>query len=90
MGTEGMIRIGLDWHKPDRLTVSRPGQEDETIPCPITGNAYNYEAAAVSSYLRAGQTESPIMPLDETIAIIETLDTLRAQWGLRYPGEEKL
>jgi predicted dehydrogenase len=87
MGTEGMIRLGLDWHKPDRLTISRPGQDDQVIACPITGNAYNYEAAAVGSYLRAGQTESPIMPLDESISIMETLDTIRAQWGLRYPGE---
>lgn len=88
MGTEGMIRIGLDWHKPNRLTITRPGYEEETILCPITGNAYNYEAAAVGAYLRAGQTESPIMPLDETIAIMETLDAIRAQWGLRYPNEE--
>jgi predicted dehydrogenase len=87
MGTEGMLRLGLDWHKPDRLTLTRPGREDETILCPIAGNAYNYEAAAVCALLRAGQTESPIMPLDETIAIMETLDAIRAQWGLRYPNE---
>jgi len=27
------------------------------------------------------------MPLDETLVIMETLDQLRAQWGLVYPGE---
>jgi hypothetical protein len=27
------------------------------------------------------------MPLDETVAVIETLDRVRADWGLRFPGE---
>ncbi len=87
MGTTGALRLGLDWHKPDRLTLTRPGQPEEIIPAPFTGNGYNYEVAAVSASLRAGQTEHPFMPLDETIAIMETLDAIRAQWGLRYPGE---
>ena len=39
--------------------------------------------------LRAGLLESPIMPLDETKAILETADTLRRSWGLAYPGESR-
>jgi hypothetical protein len=37
--------------------------------------------------LRAGRTESTVMPLDETLSIMHTLDTVRAQWGLKYPME---
>ena len=37
--------------------------------------------------LRNGQLESDVMPLDESISIMETLDEIRAQWGLRYPFE---
>jgi hypothetical protein len=37
--------------------------------------------------LRAGKLESDLMPLDETLSIMETMDALRAQWDLRYPGE---
>jgi len=37
-----------------------------------------------------GLLESPVMPLDETISIMETMDTLRAQWGVRYPMEPAL
>jgi dihydrodiol dehydrogenase / D-xylose 1-dehydrogenase (NADP) len=87
MGTEGLIRLGLDWHKPDRITLIRPGREAEMFSCPIVGNAYNYEAAAVGEYLRTGRLESPIMPLDESIEVMETLDGIRGKWGLRYPGE---
>ena len=28
------------------------------------------------------------MPLDETIQIMETMDQIRQQWGLKYPCEE--
>jgi len=37
--------------------------------------------------LREGRLESPVMPLDETLSIMRTLDQVRAQWGLRYLGE---
>lgn len=87
LGSEGMLRIGFDWHKPDRLTLSKPGQPDEQIALPFEGNGYNYEAAEVMACLRANKLESDVMPLDETIAIVRTLDTIRAQWSLKYPGE---
>jgi hypothetical protein len=37
--------------------------------------------------LREGRLESDGMPLDETVAIMETMDEVRRQIGLRYPGE---
>ena len=37
--------------------------------------------------LRESRLESGQMPLDESPAIMETLDAIRAQWGLRFPGE---
>jgi len=37
--------------------------------------------------LRDGRTESEVMPLDETVTIMETLDAIRAQWPLKYPME---
>jgi dihydrodiol dehydrogenase / D-xylose 1-dehydrogenase (NADP) len=41
----------------------------------------------VMACLRQGRDESSIMPLDESLAVMETLDAIRTQWGLRYPGE---
>ncbi len=48
---------------------------------------YEYEASAVMDCIAAGQTECRVMPLDETLAIMRTLDTVRAQWGFKYPFE---
>ena len=67
--------------------MSIAGQEDTRLEMPFAGNGYQYEAAEVMACLRAGKLESDLMPLDETLSIMETMDTIRAQWGLRYPGE---
>jgi predicted dehydrogenase len=86
MGTEGMIRIHPQWWAATTLTVTIGGKSEEER-YPLTGNGYNYEAAEVARCLRKGKTESDIMPLDETLAIMRAMDALRAQWGLKYPME---
>lgn len=51
------------------------------------GHGYQHEAAEVMRCLRQGLFESSIMPLDESLAILETADALRRSWSLSYPGE---
>ena len=46
-----------------------------------------YEAAHVANLVTQGADESPLMPLTESVAIMETLDEVRRQIGLRFPGE---
>ena len=87
LGTEGFIRVNQPWWVPSSVTVNVRGKEEETITPETTGNGYNYEAVEFGNCLRNGQLESPLLPLDETLAIMRTLDTLRAQWGLKYPME---
>ena len=88
LGTEGYARIHSPWWRPEAMTVSRPGQEDELVREPTGENGFRYEAAEVMRCLGAGERESQIMPLDETVAVLEAMDEIRAAWGLRYPGEE--
>jgi predicted dehydrogenase len=88
IGTEGYVRIHAPWWRPKSMTISREGTEDVTVEAPVSGNGFNYEAAEVMRCLEAGKTESDVMPLDETISVMRTMDRIRAAWGLRYPGEE--
>jgi predicted dehydrogenase len=85
-GTSGRIRYG-PINRPTALTLWRGGREPEVIATPYDGNAYHYQAAEVARCLSQGRTESDVMPLDETLAVMRTLDTARRQWGLTYPGE---
>ena len=87
LGTEGKIRIHPPFWIPKALTLSRDGKDDETIELPYEGNGYNYEAQEVERCVGQGLTESPTMPLDETLTLMKTMDTLRAQWGVKYPME---
>jgi predicted dehydrogenase len=87
LGTRGQIRIHDWWIHPDKLTLSVDGEEPTVIEMPYAGNGYQFEAAEVMACLRAGKLESDLLPLDETLSIVETMDAIRARWGLRYPGE---
>jgi predicted dehydrogenase len=86
VGTEGRIRIDAPFWQPSVMTVTRDGK-DERIELPFGENGFRHEAEAAMAYLRAGKTESDILGLDETLSIAETMDTLRAQWGVLYPFE---
>lgn len=87
MGTEGLIRVHPPSWVPTTMTIQRSGQEAEEVHIPFDGNGYNYEADEVHRCLRAGKLESDIMPLDETLYLMEAMDEIRAQWGLKYPME---
>lgn len=87
MGTEGTLELTSNWWRSTSVVLTRNGEAPETFELPYEGNGYNYEAAEAGSCLRAGRIESETIPLDETLAIMETLDAIRAQWGLRYPME---
>lgn len=88
VGTEGRIEIPGRFFVPQGFTLALHGKEPAQIELPMDGNGYAHEAAEVARCLRAGKIESNIMPLDETHAIMQTMDAIRAQWGLRYPSEE--
>ena len=87
LGTKGRLRIHSPWWRPTAMTLARDGMADEVMEFPPAGNGYEYEAAEVMNCLRAGRLESDVMPLDESLAILKTMDAIRAQWGLKYPME---
>ena len=86
MGTEGMIRIHPPYWRGTTATLVRDGKE-EVVERPFEGNGYNCQAAAVGRYLREGKLESDEIPLDETVAIMGTMDMIRDQIGLKFPME---
>ncbi len=67
--------------------VGRDGTELERYDIADGGHGLRHQAAEVGRCLRAGLTESPLLPLDETLAIMGTMDEIRRQIGLVYPGE---
>ena len=86
-GTDGWIDIPAFMHCPEWITVTTRPAGAERIDCPPGGNGLRFEIAEVHRCLAAGLTESPSMPLAETLGLMSVLDSIRAQIGLVYPGD---
>ncbi|MFF6998647.1 Gfo/Idh/MocA family protein [Streptomyces sp. NPDC008313] len=90
-GSEGRIDIPEGFFCPERFVLHRDGRDPEEFTAdPAHGprTSLRHEAAEVMRALRAGETESPLVPLDGTLAVMRTLDAVRDRTGVRYPGEE--
>ncbi len=87
LGTEGYIKIYDVFAVPTKASLFINREETDVIEMPIIGNALNYEAEEVMRCLKAGLKESPYMPLDESVQIMEIMDQIRKPWGLVYSND---
>lgn len=88
IGTEGRIEIDPVWYAPTTFTVF--DSEDaiiERFEQKITHRGMQFQAWELERLIEAGQTAGEILPPEETVQIMETLDEIRRQIGLTYPGE---
>ena len=80
------IPTTVTWTAHDRDDPDGPGQPQE-LHEELLGAGYTHEALEVVRCLRNGETESPLVPLDDTVALMRQMDTIRAQVGVRYPAD---
>ncbi len=88
LGDRGRIYLHSPVFAPARITLERSSEEPVTFEVPFESSGYHYQAEEVARCLREGRTESPVMPLDETISIMRTMDEVRRQIGLAFPMEK--
>jgi predicted dehydrogenase len=79
VGTDGRIEIDGSFYGPAAVTLTPRIGEPTVIPSVHEGRGLRHQADEVALRLAAGEPESPLMPLDETVSIMETMDTVRAQ-----------
>jgi predicted dehydrogenase len=78
VGSEARIEIDTDFYRPSSFTlITRTGERTRFEP-PHEGWGLRHQADEVARCLREGLLESPVMPLDESISIMETMDTVVA------------
>ncbi|MBW9093411.1 Gfo/Idh/MocA family oxidoreductase [Microbacterium jejuense] len=89
IGTEARIDIDRVWYTPTSFRVVTPdGRVLEEYRSDIEGRGMQYQALAAERIIAAGRTDSDELPIDETVAIMATLDEIRSLIGVRYPGED--
>jgi predicted dehydrogenase len=87
-GTRARIEIDADFFAPTTFRVIDLDGREEPYDVPHEGRGLRHQAAEVGRCLAASLTESPVLPLSETLAVMETLDAIRRQIGLTYPSEQ--
>jgi predicted dehydrogenase len=83
-GTTGWIDVLPRFHHPTTIVLHRADAEPETITRPTIGAGYAHELIEVTECLRAGRTESQVMPLADTLAVQTVLGEAAAQLGVRH------
>ncbi|RXZ51611.1 Gfo/Idh/MocA family protein [Agromyces binzhouensis] len=90
LGTEARIEIDGVWYTPTTFRVI--GHDDavlEEFASDVNGRGMHYQAAALEQLVAEGRLDGgDILPTEESVAIMGTLDRIRAEIGLRYPGED--
>jgi predicted dehydrogenase len=89
VGTEARIEIASGWYSPTTFRVVRSDGTvlEEYDGRGIEGRGMQFQALELERLVAAGRTSGDILPADESVAIMGTLDEVRRQIGLSFPGE---
>lgn len=88
LGTLARIDIDGVWYTPTTFrVVAADGAVLEAYSSEVIGRGMHFQAEAVERLVAEGNLTGDVLPIDETVAILGTLDAIRGQIGLRYPGE---
>ena len=86
-GSEGYISVP-EFLGAKTFTVYRKDAEPQVYEFNYAeGENFKAEIEDFQHCLASGLTESNILPANQSIMVMETMDTLRLQWGLNYPDE---
>lgn len=85
-GTEARLEMAGPFHIPTGFTLTTPGWGDEPLRWQDESgialmDGLSYEATALARFVAQGRTESPVFGLDDSVAILETIDTAREMLG---------
>jgi predicted dehydrogenase len=85
-GTEGFVEVAGSFYGPSSFRVTRLDGRVWTFEQPGT-KGLQFEAAEVARQVADGAVESPRMSWQGTLDVMRTLDEVRRQVGVVYPGE---
>jgi predicted dehydrogenase len=85
VGTDARIEVEGDFYAPASVSLIPRKGDLVRVESVHEGRGLRHQADEVARRLAAGDVESPFMPLDETISIMETMDTVLSQ-AQAWPG----
>jgi predicted dehydrogenase len=86
VGTRGRIEIESVWWRPSRFRVyDADGVVIEEFDGSVSGHGMQFEAWEAEQRIHAGQIESGLLPVRESVEMMRVLDEIRRQVGVEYP-----
>lgn len=74
---QAIVRAGL-WHVVRHAGRRLTGRDGQATDRSFHGNGFRFELDEVARCLEAGLTESPVIPLAESVAVMQTVDRIQA------------
>ncbi len=87
VGTRGRITLEPRFHHTTRIVLERTGHDAEEVPAELLGRGYTHQMAHVAQCLADGLTQSPAMPLEDTLAVMGILDDALELLGAPHVDE---
>ena len=84
VGTKGWIEVEPRFHHPTTISVHRAGVLPRIIEARPTGGGYSHEFAEVTQRIAEGSTESPTMPLHDTLEVMRVLESCLRRAGITH------
>ena len=90
VGSEGRIDIDRLWFTAAGFThYDADGAVVERHEPAVEGRGMQFQAIAAERYVAQNRLDGDLMTVDDSVDIMGTLDEVRRQIGLAYPGEAK-
>ena len=86
-GSKGYIEFGNWWFTPVDILLQVDEEDVKKLSFPPLVNGYEYEAIEAVKCLNEGRRESPEMPLEFSLLLMEMMDKIRGITGITYPHE---
>ena len=86
-GTEGRIEIDAVWYCPTRFVrFDKDNKVVEEFDEKVLGRGMHFQALELERLVASGEIANDILSPAQTVAIMQTLDEVRRQIGLKYDG----
>ncbi|WP_296631433.1 Gfo/Idh/MocA family oxidoreductase [Rhodoluna sp.] len=89
LGSKGRIEIDKNWWEPGAFRIL--DHADNVLfefKEPQEGSGRQYQFLEVERCIKAGLTESPVLTLDDTITVMESMDEIRRQIGVTFEWDK--
>lgn len=88
IGTLGRIELESVWYTPTAFTAfNHHGEMTERYVSEVSGRGMQFQSWELERLVAEGPSETDVLPPTQSVHVMQTLDEVRRQIGLVYPGE---